>query len=485
MTSRPTNLPDGDSRKAVEDIINHILAHKPNLSRDTLLKLIRDRVEELEGLIEEDAAALLIAKELGVPLPQHISTSLRGEGLRLKDLVPGLRNLRLIVRVLKVASWRLADGRAITKITVADDTSCVDCVAWGETAERVAEELRPGDCILIAGASVDRYRGRLQVRIGEGARIERVDSEALPPLEVLCKLYQVDVFRFHIHEIVRSEGGSVLYGIADGEPACILVPSGFETPTLQRGDVILVQDPKRLSGAIPRYKLTRGSRLFVSGKSPVARTEFKVANADDDADAYTLGMQGLYVAVMPSKLHGGFFLLLAGRKKTRSILTYDEKVAGSLRGVRPGSSVRVTGVYPTNRGLRLNPFYNLEIFGDADLDQSSFSEDLASAGGPVKVKATILSAFFKLRILSNGEPLLCAALTLDDGLGRARALSSYPPHLETLLRLTWDEVLEQASLGLLPKLIEYVESELVGAEAYIEGYLCVDRTLSVIEIRLA
>ncbi|MEM2790763.1 MAG: DUF2240 family protein, partial [Thermofilaceae archaeon] len=50
-----------DAQQVVSRIIDQILSHKPELTKSHILKMIEERIKELEGLIDEDAAALLVA----------------------------------------------------------------------------------------------------------------------------------------------------------------------------------------------------------------------------------------------------------------------------------------------------------------------------------------------------------------------------------------------------------------------------------------
>lgn len=445
--------------------------------------MIEERVNELEGLIDEDAAALLVAKELGVPLPQQL-TAASGVGRPLlKDLLPGLQNVQIAARVLRVSSWKGDDNRAMTRLTVADESACIECIAWGENAERIAKSIRPGDCILIARASVVRYRGRLEVKITDETRLERIDEPSIPPFDELCRIHRVNVVRLHVHEVVSSGKGILAYGVDSEGLACVLIPTGLEAPPLQRGDVILVQDPKILAGNARRYRMTRASRLFLIENLLVTKSQFRIAEVDEEGvHPNAIGLRGHYVAAIPSKFRGGFLVVLSGQRSATSVLTFDEGLAADLRSIRPGALVELIGLYATQRGYRLNPFHNLIVL--AHEKPSSYSENF-SPGGYVKSRATVVSASFKLRTLSSGEPFVGAVMILDDGVGRARVLTSYFDHLSSLLSASWEEVRELASLGALSHLLAYAEEELRGAEVEVEGYLSGDGVLALTDIKVS
>ncbi|MEM2822577.1 MAG: DUF2240 family protein [Thermofilaceae archaeon] len=470
-----------DAQQVVSRIIDQILSHKPELTKSHILKMIEERIKELEGLIDEDAAALLVARELGVPLPQSPLPS--KVKLPLKDLIPGLQNVRIIARVLKVFDWRFPDGKMMVKIVIADETACVDCVAWGETAERIAREVKPGDCILINRAAIVKYKGRVEVKIGEGSTVERIEDPTIPSLDELVGVHNVDILKLLVHEVVVGKNGLVVYGVSNGAPVCVLIPSSSALQ-IQRGDMVLIQEPRKLMGGLTRYKLTRVSRVFVTGNMNVDTIDFKQVDLDNDEELplSVFAVRGRYAAVIPSS-YNKLTLILCGQRHSTSILTYDENLVNELRHVKPATLLELKGVYYTPRGLRLNPFYHLRVLEQQHSPQV-LMDNLSSAGCYVRTEATILSVSFKHKILKDGSPVIGAVINVDDGTGYARAVVSGIDHVGVLLGAGWDDIREQAVLGMLPKLLAYVEEEIRGSDVELEGYLSGDRVLAVTNLGL-
>ncbi|MEM0042460.1 MAG: DUF2240 family protein [Thermofilaceae archaeon] len=470
-----------DARQAVSRIIDHILSHKPELTKLHVLKMIEERIKELEGLIDEDAAALLVARELGVPLPQSPLPS--KARLPLRDLIPGLQNVRVMARVLKVFDWRFPDGRMMVKITVADETACVDCVAWGETAERIAREVKPGDCILINRAAVVKYKGRVEVKIGEGSTVERIEDPTIPSFDELVGAHNIDILKLLVHEVVVGKNGLAVYGVSNGAPVCVLIPSP-SAPQIQRGDTVLIQEPRKLTGGLARYKLTRTSRVFVTGNTNVDTIGFKQVDLDIDEElsVNVFAVRGRYAAVIPSS-YNKLTLILCGQHHSTSILTYDENLVNELRHVKPATLLELKGVYYTPRGLRLNPFYHLRIL-EQQHSPKALVDNLSSTGCYVRTEATVLSVSFKHKILKDGSLVIGAVINVDDGTGYARAVVSDMDHVEELLGAGWDDIREQAILGVLPKLLAYIQEEIRGSDVELEGYLSGDRILAVTDLRL-
>lgn len=472
-----------DKDKVVKsNIIDHILTHRRDLSREDIVKLIKERIKELEGLIDEDAAALLVAKELGVPLPPSYVESVGGRVL-LKDLFPGLRNVKVKARVLKVSNLIKVNNVEMMKIIIADESGYVEAVAWDDAAKETFNNLKIGDCIVINNASVVKYRGKIELKIGEHSKIDVLENCDLPEFEELSSLYGVNVLTLHVHEVVGGKDGYCLYGSSSTGSVCLLIPSELNV-TVQRGDYITIQDPKRLSGLTQRYKLTKISRVYALSKRPVTESPFKVLNVDEISDDIEnlIGVRGRFAAAFPSRHDSATTILLSGETNSVGILTFDDRVASELTDIEPGTVCEVKGIYATTRGFRLNPYYSFRFFGRDRIEQCFTT--LIVPKGYVRCKATILSASLRYRQLNSSDPLIGVSIRVDDGLGSARVVTCYKNHVTAFLDSDWEEVKECALIGTLDRILSYAEDYLKGLDICIEGWLNIDRNLIPVDIEI-
>jgi DNA/RNA endonuclease YhcR with UshA esterase domain len=476
----------GQNLSAVDRIVEYILAAKRGLTRSEVQEMIKERIAELEGLIDEEAAALLVAKELGVALPflEHNANS-KGSKLLIKDLIAGLKRIKISARIVRLPPpLQLSSGKKLQRIVLADESGCINAVAWNSVAETIASsKLKPGDCVLIKNASVREYRGRSELVLSEEAEVERLESCDTSDLEKLAERCNVEAITMVVHEIVEGSKGYCVYGMTRKGPACVLVQAGHNAPRLQRGDVIFVQDPKRLPSEFQRYKLTGLSRIFVLGSETVKEGYFKVVQVEEVecSGGKTIGVRGRLAAALPSKRGPSSTVIIIGSSASTSILTFDNDLAAEMRSVKPGTPLEITGVYASKRGLRLNPFYNVRKIGWEE--PSTFSDTLAKKGY-VRCRATVLSAVFRLRLLEKGEPLLGTIINLDDGTARARLLTSYNPHIQELIGANWDEIREYASLGVLPQILSFCEEQLKGVDCEVEGWLSRDGVLAASSLKV-
>ena len=88
---------------SLEEIIDKIIS-ETKISKKELEERIRVKREELGGLITEEGAAHIVASELGIDLfkDQKLSTT----QLFIKDLIPGMNNISVIGRVMKIYALR-------------------------------------------------------------------------------------------------------------------------------------------------------------------------------------------------------------------------------------------------------------------------------------------------------------------------------------------------------------------------------------------
>jgi len=95
-----------------DDLVKEVLRSKPEMSRDSLMELVREKKKTVgSGYLTDQGALFLIAGELGVSLQGMISAD-----LTLKDLHIGANDITVVARVLAiypVAEFKKKDGSGI------------------------------------------------------------------------------------------------------------------------------------------------------------------------------------------------------------------------------------------------------------------------------------------------------------------------------------------------------------------------------------
>lgn len=172
-----------------EDIIKRILALKPKMTREAVERLIDEERAKAAGLLTEEAAAHLVASNLGLEgAGERIEAK-----LRIGDLTSGLSDVSLTCRVIHVFpahTFSRRDGREgkVLRMLIGDSTGSVAAVFWDEKADHVsASKIAPGKIVRILHGYTRERRGEVEVNVGSRGQIymEPLDAveESLPQVE--------------------------------------------------------------------------------------------------------------------------------------------------------------------------------------------------------------------------------------------------------------------------------------------------------------
>ena len=206
-----------------EDIIKRILALKPNLTEEAVKELIEQERAKAAGLLTEEAAAHLVASNLGINgAGERIEAK-----LKIGDLTAGLSDVSLTGRVLHVFPSRTFDrdnnrkGKVLRMI-IGDKTGSVVVVFWDDKADHVEASKLNSDKIvrILHGYSRER-RGNVEINIGNRGQLFMEPMDAVE--EDFPKL---DSF-FLTPADVHSEGPVNLQGV---------IMSSFPSSTFMRQD---------------------------------------------------------------------------------------------------------------------------------------------------------------------------------------------------------------------------------------------------------
>ena len=199
---------------STEDIIKRILVLKPTLTKEAVQQLIEQERAKAAGLLTEEAAAHLVASNLGINAGEKIEAK-----LKIGDLTSGLSDVSLSGRVIHVFPSRTFDrdnqkkGKVLNLI-IGDSTGTVTVVFWDEKADHVeASKLDPDKLVrVIHGYSRER-RGNIEVNVGNRGNL------ILEPMGEVEEDYpHIDSF-FLTPADVYSEGIAHLQGVVvDSSP---------------------------------------------------------------------------------------------------------------------------------------------------------------------------------------------------------------------------------------------------------------------------
>ncbi|HUS79180.1 MAG TPA: OB-fold nucleic acid binding domain-containing protein [Patescibacteria group bacterium] len=176
-----------------EDIIKRILALKPQLTSEAVERLIDEERAKAGGLLTEEAAAHLVASNLGLDgAGERIEAK-----LRIGDLTSGLSDVSVTARVIHIFPSRTftrSDNREgkVLRMLVGDSTGSVAVVFWDAKADHVtASKIEAGKIVRILHGYTRERQGVIEINIGNRGQIymEPMDAveEKFPEIESFYK----------------------------------------------------------------------------------------------------------------------------------------------------------------------------------------------------------------------------------------------------------------------------------------------------------
>ncbi len=166
-----------------EKIIDRI-TEETDLEEDDIEEKIEDKMEEFSGLVSEEGAAHLVAKEHGV----HISES-EGEDLKIDNIVPDMRKVNFTAKVVRISDLNTferdddeEDGR-VQNMVLGDETGTIRMTLWDDQTQ-ISEKIAEGEGINISGAyTIEDDDGNAEIRLGDDAQVAMADEDEVPELD--------------------------------------------------------------------------------------------------------------------------------------------------------------------------------------------------------------------------------------------------------------------------------------------------------------
>jgi replication factor A1 len=179
---------DGIVVLTLEETIEAILKNSSEYDRKDILKLIDDKRKELgPEVVNEESAAMIVARELGIDL-QQVSPKAR---LRIEDITEENRSVTLTAKVVNVGTIRTfsrpggGEGK-VASIIVADETGQIRVALWDEITSVITEgDITVGSVIQIRGSYVKKgLRSALELNLGRMGGIRVLEEDEAKELEI-------------------------------------------------------------------------------------------------------------------------------------------------------------------------------------------------------------------------------------------------------------------------------------------------------------
>jgi len=259
---------------SIEEIVQNIVSRSHGITREQIITLIEEKKTASGGYLTNEAAARVVATELGVEI--KIRKSL--PKIYIQQLVSGLSDVIIFGRVLLVsppitfsrAGKNGVPGRKngkVARLAIADKTAAIKVVLWNEKAE-LSGKIQLGQIAKVSHGYVRLGKdGELELHVGQRGDIQMASSDTderdFPPLkDSLEKIADITEVRgkVNIEGVVKSIYSASTFQRRDGTQGKVMrvvledetgqVPAVFwnnkteEIAELEEGNIVLLMNAK-------------------------------------------------------------------------------------------------------------------------------------------------------------------------------------------------------------------------------------------------
>ena len=190
--------------KIPKDVVIAKLKEKAGLSEKEIETKVKDKLDQLSGLISEEGALHIIANELGVKIYEDPGN------LQIKNIMAGMRNVELtgkVVRVYEVREFSTENRKGkVGAFMLGDETGVIRVVLWNDKTD-LLEKLNQGDMIKLENGYTRDNRGRMEVHVGDRTTIS-VNPSGVDDIDIDVKSRQ----RKSIAELGENESDVEIMG---------------------------------------------------------------------------------------------------------------------------------------------------------------------------------------------------------------------------------------------------------------------------------
>jgi len=152
------------------------------LSDEEINAKIKQKMEQLSGLVSKEGAAHIIANELGIKLFEEVSGK-----LQIKNILAGMRDVETtgkVQQIYPINEFQRQDGSPgkVANLIIADETGSTRIVLWGSKTDAL-KDIKENDIVRITSGYVRENNNRLEVHLNDKSKLE-VNPEGITMGEV-------------------------------------------------------------------------------------------------------------------------------------------------------------------------------------------------------------------------------------------------------------------------------------------------------------
>lgn len=148
------------------------ISAESGLSEEEVLSRIEKKRSEMSGMVSDEGAAYLVAKELGVSLLR------KQERLSIANVMAGMQNIDIIGKITRITKRDFETEKAkgkVANVFLSDETGTVRLVLWNDEIDRL-EGLPEGSVVHVKGFVKDGLLGP-EIRVGRYGSIAKSDED--------------------------------------------------------------------------------------------------------------------------------------------------------------------------------------------------------------------------------------------------------------------------------------------------------------------
>ena len=169
------------------------IIEETGLTKKEIEDLVKEKKDELKGLITDDGALFIIAKDLGVDIKEEENALLKDIDITISDISQNMKNITLIGRIkdiYNINNFTKKDGSTgyVGSFLLHDDTGDIRIVLWDERVNILREEnfVKNELIKIINGTAREGRNGQLEIYVGSYGKLiiapEDVDYKKYPKI---------------------------------------------------------------------------------------------------------------------------------------------------------------------------------------------------------------------------------------------------------------------------------------------------------------
>lgn len=206
------------------------IIEETGLSKNEIQTLVEEKKEELKGLISEEGALFVIAKELGVDVASENQELLNEVELNISDITVNMKNIVIVGRIkdiYNVNSFNKSNGETgyVGAFLLHDKTGDIRIVLWDNQVSIFKDERFERNEIvkILNGTAKNGRYGEVEIHVGGYSKInlapEDVDYKKFPKIkDQLVKIQDINedlgsistegkvMNRFPVKDFIRKDG---------------------------------------------------------------------------------------------------------------------------------------------------------------------------------------------------------------------------------------------------------------------------------------